>query len=109
MTELVREDNYALSRSYKFTYDNGGNIVRKETYYITEGTIADTPTRTDTYDYETVTSGYGQNAAWKDQLKSYNGTAIRYDESGNPLNYLQTIKTTMSIASFVGKKLRICR
>lgn len=82
-----------MSRSYKFTYDNGGNIVKKEAYYITDGTIADTPARTYTCDYETVTSGYGQNAAWKDQLKSYNGTAIRYDESGNPLNYLGKVMT----------------
>ena len=90
---LVRENNYALSRSYKFTYDNGGNIIKKETYLITGGTIANAPTKTDSYNYETITSGYGQNAAWKDQLKSYNGTAIRYDEIGNPLNYLGKVMT----------------
>ncbi len=84
---LICENNYALSRSYRFTYDNGGNIVKKETYYITNGIIDDSPTQTDTYDYDTVTTDCGQNSAWKDQLKSYNGTAITYDESGNPLNY----------------------
>ena len=30
--------------------------------------------------------GYG-NSNWKDQLTSYNGTAISYDASGNPLNW----------------------
>ncbi len=36
-----------LSRAYKFSYDNGGNILKKETYYITNGTISTTPTKTD--------------------------------------------------------------
>lgn len=82
-----------LSRAYKFSYDNGGNILKKETYYITNGTISTTPTKTDIYEYETVAEGCGQNSAWKDQLKSYNGTAITYDESGNPLNYLGKVLT----------------
>lgn len=90
---VIREDNYALSRSYQFTYDNGGNILKKETYYITNGTISTTPTKTDIYEYETVAEGCGQNSAWKDQLKCYNGTAIIYDVSGNPLNYLGKIMT----------------
>lgn len=82
-----------LSRAYKFSYDNGGNILKKETYYITNGTISTTPTKTDIYEYETVAESCGQNSAWKDQLKSYNGTAITYDESGNPLNYLGKVLT----------------
>ena len=90
---LTEEYNYALSRAYKFTYDNGGNITTKETYCITNGTVAETPAKTDTYDYNTVAFGYGQNSAWKDQLKSYNGAAIKYDESGNPLNYLGKVMT----------------
>lgn len=90
---LTEEYNYALSRAYKFTYDNGGNITTKETYCITGGTVADTSAKTDIYDYSTVASGYGQNSAWKDQLKSYNGVAIKYDESGNPLNYLGKVMT----------------
>ena len=90
---LTEENNYALSRAYKFAYDNGGNITKKETYFITNGTVEKTPTKTDTYDYSSITSGYGQNTAWKDQLKSYNGVAVKYDESGNPLNYLGKVMT----------------
>ena len=90
---LVREDNYALSRSYKLTYDNGGNITQKETYIISGGNIATTPVQTDNYDYGTVVADSGQNAAWKDQLKSYNNTSITYDALGNPLNYLGKIMT----------------
>lgn len=85
---LIQENNYALGQSYKLTYDNGGNITRKETYIITDNKIASRPTQTDIYDYETITDNYGQNAAWKDQLKGYNGVAIKYDKMGNPLNYL---------------------
>lgn len=84
---LTEEYNYELSRAYKFSYDNGGNIVKKETYYITDGIIDSVPKKIDIYDYNTVTAGCGHNSAWTDQLKSYNGTIIRYDESGNPLDY----------------------
>ena len=42
---------------------------------------------------ETVAEGCGQNSAWKDQLKSYNGTPITYDALGNPLNYLGKVMT----------------
>jgi hypothetical protein len=76
--------------------NNNTYITKKETYSITNGIVAETPQKTDTYDYSTITSGYGQNSAWKDQLKSYNGVAIKYDESGNPLNYLGKVMTWCS-------------
>lgn len=85
---LVEEYNYNLSRAYKFTYDNGGNITKKETYLITGGVTSTSPFKTDIYNYESTTPGCGQNPDWKDQLKSYNGTSIQYDALGNPLNYL---------------------
>lgn len=90
---LVWEYNYNLLRAYKYSYDNGGNITQKETYTISGGNVASTPTQTDNYDYDTVVDESGQNAAWKDQLKSYNGTAITYDALGNPLNYLGKVMT----------------
>ncbi|MBR1677338.1 MAG: RHS repeat-associated core domain-containing protein [Clostridia bacterium] len=49
--------------------------------------------RTDNYNYDTLVSNSGQNAAWHDQLKSYNGVAISYDALGNPLNYLGKVMT----------------
>ena len=90
---LVWEYNYTLLRAYKFSYDNGGNITQKETYVISGDNVAGTPTQIDNYNYDTVVSDSGQNVAWHDQLKSYNGTAITYDALGNPLNYLGKIMT----------------
>lgn len=90
---LVWEYNYTLLRAYKFSYDNGGNITQKETYVISGDNVAGTPTQIDNYNYDTVVSDSGQNVAWNDQLKSYNGTAITYDALGNPLNYLGKIMT----------------
>lgn len=90
---LVWEYNYTLLRAYKYSYDNGGNITQKETYVISGGNVASTPIQTDNYNYDTVVSNSGQNAAWHDQLKSYNGTAVTYDELGNPLNYLGKVMT----------------
>ena len=90
---LVWEYNYTLLRAYKFSYDNGGNITQKETYVISGDNVAGTPTQIDNYNYDTVVSDSGQNVAWHDQLKSYNGTAITYDALGNPLNYLGKVMT----------------
>ena len=84
---LSEEYNYALQEVYQFTYDSGGNILEKKTFALENGTRAASPKKTDTYNYGTITGGAGQNAAWKDQLKSYNNQAIRYDGAGNPTSY----------------------
>lgn len=90
---LIWEYNYTLMRAYNFTYDNGGNIIQKKSYVLFNGNIENTPIQIDYYDYDSVIAENGQNAAWHDQLKSYNGTAITYDALGNPLNYLGKIMT----------------
>ena len=59
-------------------YNVGGNIVSKTEYAYTTGTVG---TATKVYNYT-----YGN--AWKDQLTAFDGNAITYDASGNPLNYL---------------------
>ena len=63
----------------KYSYDVGGNIVKKEIYPYIEG-------ETEENKVETVEYGYG-NTNWKDQLTSYKGKGITYDEIGNPLKY----------------------
>jgi len=50
----------------------------KAQYPYTAGTPG-TPTATHTYTYG--------NAAWTDELTSYDGSAITYDTIGNPLSY----------------------
>lgn len=76
--QLTREDNAYAGKTYVYTYDNGGNVLTKKTYAYTTGMVGTVQS--------TVNYGYG-NSNWKDQLTSYNGTAITYDLSGNPLKW----------------------
>ena len=74
--ELTRENNVSSNETYVYTYDNGGNILTKEIYPYTTGTLPATPTQTITYSYST--------GDWKDLLTSYDGQPITYDAIGNP-------------------------
>jgi RHS repeat-associated protein len=77
--QLTREDNAYSGKTYFYTYDNGGNILMKQTYaYTTEEYPGTLQSR--------LHYGYG-NSNWKDQLTSYDGTSITYDLSGNPLKW----------------------
>ena len=79
--QLVQVNDHSDTRSgengttWKYTYDLGGNILKKERF-----AYADTTTP-----LETVTYEYG-DANWRDKLTAVNGNAIAYDAIGNPLN-----------------------
>ena len=79
--QLVQINDRSDTRSgengttWKYTYDLGGNILKKERF-----AYADTTTP-----LETVTYEYG-DANWRDKLTAVNGSAIRYDAIGNPLS-----------------------
>ena len=79
--QLIQVNDHSDTRSgengttWKYTYDLGGNILKKERF-----AYADTTTP-----LETVTYEYG-DANWRDKLTAVNGSAIRYDAIGNPLN-----------------------
>ena len=79
--QLVQVNDHSDTRSgengttWKYTYDLGGNILKKERF-----AYADTTTP-----LETVTYEYG-DAAWRDKLTAVNGNDIAYDAIGNPLN-----------------------
>jgi len=70
---LIEEVNCAFNQRTIITYDKGGNIVEKSTARCNNGGSS------------TITFAYTN--AWKDQLTSYNGQAITYDEIGNPTSY----------------------
>jgi len=78
---LIQVNDHSDTRSgsngttWKYTYDLGGNILKKERF-----AYADTTTP-----LETVTYTYG-DANWRDKLTAVNGNAIRYDAIGNPLS-----------------------
>ena len=79
--QLVQVNDHSDTRSgasgttWKYTYDLGGNILKKERF-----AYADT-----TNPLETVTYTYG-DANWRDKLTVFNGNAIAYDAIGNPLH-----------------------
>ena len=79
--QLIQVNDHSDTRSgengttWKYTYDLGGNILKKERF-----AYADT-----TNPLETVTYEYG-DANWRDKLTAVNGSTIRYDAIGNPLN-----------------------
>ena len=80
LSQLVREDDVEQNKTITYEYDTGGNLLNKKEYpYTTEATITGTPSKTTVYSYE--------NTNWKDQLTSFDGKQITYDNIGNILTY----------------------
>ena len=79
--QLIQVNDHSDTRSgadgttWKYTYDLGGNILKKERFVYNDTTNP----------LETVTYEYG-DANWRDKLTAVNGSTIRYDAIGNPLN-----------------------
>ena len=79
--QLVQVNDHSDTRSgengttWKYTYDLGGNILKKERFVYNDTTNP----------LETVTYEYG-DANWRDKLTAVNGSTIRYDAIGNPLS-----------------------
>ena len=65
--QLTREINGVTGKTVIYSYDNAGNIKSKS---VNESA---------TYTYS--------SSQWGDLLTAYNGTAITYDNIGNPLSY----------------------
>ena len=78
LNRLTKETNFAIGNEWRYTYDNGGNITKKEEYNPSTGALVSSR------DY-----GYG-HSYWKDQLTSwgsYGTSSFAYDDSGNPTKY----------------------
>ena len=78
LNRLTKEINLAIGNEWRYTYDNGGNITKKEEYNPSTGALVSSR------DY-----GYG-HSYWKDQLTSwgsYGTNSFVYDDSGNPTKY----------------------
>ena len=76
--QLIRENNGRLNRTYVYTYDNAGNLTKKEEYVYTEGATSAATL------LDTVTYTYG-NSTWRDLLTAFDEQEITYDAIGNPL------------------------
>lgn len=73
--QLIREDDYILSVSSIYEYDNGGNVVLRK-YCDLNGNNTE----------KNVVLSY-DNTLWRDQLTCFDGDFIKYDEIGNPTSY----------------------
>ena len=72
--QLLRENNQAASKTWVYTYDNGGNLLSKTEYAYTTGDLG-TALTSNVYTYG--------NSSWKDLLTAYGDSALSYDASGN--------------------------
>ena len=77
--QLVRENNAYANKTWKYYYDNAGNITMRDEYAYTTGTLPSSCSNVKWYAYST--------GAWGDLLTNYNGTTISYDNIGNPTNW----------------------
>ena len=79
--QLIQVNDHSDTRSgkngttWRYTYGLGGNSLRKQRVADADTT---TPLATFTYTYDDVN--------WRDKLTAVNGSTIRYDAIGNPLN-----------------------
>ena len=75
--QLIRENNQVSNYTRTWTYDNAGNILKRQQYAYATGEITGAGTATN--------YSYGDERSWQDLLTSYDGKTITYDEIGNPL------------------------
>ena len=78
-TNFEIQTNGRTGKTYLYEYDNAGNITAVKTCYLAIESETPTVISTNTYSYST--------GSWGDLLTSYKGTAITYDEIGNPISY----------------------
>ena len=84
---LTTEKDYTILKEYSYDYNTNGNVYGKTEYIINEnGNRTDSSGTTVYYDYG--------NSEWPDQLTEYNGQVITYDNSGNPLTYVDGLAFT---------------
>lgn len=75
--QLIREDNEAAGKTWVWTYDDAGNIIRRREYRYTTGTVG-TTAASKLYIY--------LDSEWGDLLTAIDTTSVTSDEIGNILN-----------------------
>ena len=83
MNQLIKEEDKKEGSIRTYEYDAGGNLLKYKKYIVKDG--KQTLVMTDSY-------AYGNT--WKDQMTSYNGNPVTYDDMGNPLTYSISTRPT---------------
>lgn len=90
MNRLSRENNQKAGKTWKYIYDNSGNIQKRyrHPYKITGILGTDTLDPHSEYDYK--------NNTWGDILTMYHNTPINYDSYGNPTSWRDNMNFSWS-------------
>ncbi|MCR5836931.1 MAG: DNRLRE domain-containing protein [Lachnospiraceae bacterium] len=84
---LNLEKDYVTFNEYDYVYNTNGNVYAKTEYPINANGVRTSNNGTTVYyTYE--------NSNWPDQLTTYAGQTITYDNNGNPLNYINGMSFT---------------
>lgn len=75
LSQLIKDNISFLEFSFDYTYDEAGNLTKV------------TRTANSTGSKSTIKTFTYTDSEWGDLLTIYNGTAITYDEIGNPIEY----------------------
>ena len=78
LNQLVRVNDEKNDVTYRYAYDKAGNLISRTPFAYTTGALGSASSD--------ALYSYG-DSGWCDLLTSYNGTAITYDDIGNPLNW----------------------
>ena len=76
LNQLLYDIDVDAARTYRYLYDNSGNITAKQVYLSIDGSFTNL--------YKTI--NYTYDNVWKDRLSSYDNKSITYDNIGNPLS-----------------------
>ena len=76
LNQLLYDIDVDAARTYRYLYDNSGNITAKQIYLSIDGSFTNL--------YKTI--NYTYDNVWKDRLSSYDNKPITYDNIGNPLS-----------------------
>ena len=94
--QLIREDNAELNQSFTYSYDNHGNILAKEAYAFTTGSLGSA--------IETIPYAYA-DASWPDMLTGLGNAQIVSDSMGNPIAVMEPGQPTKRFFWTAGRQL----
>ena len=86
LNQLIRENNATANKTWVYTYDERGNILSKDTYAYTTGTLGAVEDSQPYWYYDQWST-----EAWGDALLSYDGAMnCQYDDIGTPVWYFNS-------------------